>query len=321
MNNAENHPVDVAQEREWLLAEKERRGASWAEIGRLVGRAGATLSLFGTGKYEGDNEQVARQVYRWRQGLAVQADRTAGIIADPGFFETPTSRRIEGLLTIAHYGRITVGATGPGTGKTMTVEHYQASVANVWVATMRPSMRTISAMVGEVLRATGFPSQFHSRAGGSDIVLKQVVGKRGLLVIDEANHLSLEQMEEARGWHDKPGGPGLCLLGNEELLMRIRGGQRRDAFARLNSRIAQSHIQNLPIAEDVDTFCDAWGVSDASMRNLLRKTALTAGAGGLRECRQIVEQASLLAAHDERPLDLSDLRDAMANRATRLVAA
>lgn len=317
MNNADTFPVDVDAEREWLLGHKDEAGLSWAVLSPKVDIPTGTLSAFGTNNYAGNKEKLARKVFRYRQMLASQAERSAGLMFDPGYFETPTSRRLTALMVYAQMGRITVGATGPGTGKDMAAHEYASSVSNAWIATMRESDQTIAAMCRRVLRAIGVDV----RGGGaashmSDQVVEKVRGKRGLLIVNEANHLGLKEIEEIRGWHDETG-VGVCLLGNEELLMRIEGGAKRDAYGRLNSRIAQRHIQNLPEEGDVLAFCDAWGLEDAGMRRMLSRIALTPGAGGLRECRQIVEQASMLAADDERALEISDLKDAQSTRATR----
>lgn len=317
MNNAETFPVDVEEQREWINAEKASRGVSWPQLATLVGVPAGTLSPFATGTYQGNRERVARAIYKYRQTLATQAVRSIGVAQDPGYFETPTSRRIQMLMIVAHGGRITVGATSPGTGKTVTMREYRASASNCWIATMRQTTRTVNAMMAEVLRALGV------RGSGwgnqlSRMITSSVEGRRGLLVIDEANHLSWEALEEIRSWHDETG-VGVCLLGNEELLQRIEGGARADAFGRLNSRIAQRLIQTLPLPEDVQCFCDAWDLHDPAMREMLSRIALTPGAGGLRECRQIVEQASMLAADEDRPLSFADLRDAQAGRATRFI--
>jgi len=318
MNNAETFPVDVESERAWINARKAELGLSWPALATFGVPAG-TLSTWATGSYQGNQERIAREVFRFRQLTQSQAERATGILTEPGYFETPTSRRLTGLLIWAHRGRITVGATGPGTGKDMTALEYAGSVSNVWLATMRKSDSTVAAMCRRVLRAVGVDV----RGGGaaqhmSEQVVDKVRGKRGLLIINEANHLGLDEIEEIRGWHDDVG-VGVCLLGNEELLMRIEGGAKRDAYGRLNSRIAQRLIQTLPEDGDVAAFCDAWGLPDPAMRQMLTRIALSPGAGGLRECRQIVEQASMLAADEDRPLSFDDLRDAQSTRATRFI--
>lgn len=317
MNNPDHFPVDVEEQRAWLNAEKARKGLSWSHLGTLSGVPGGTLSSWATGSYQGNLERVARDVFKYRQLVESQAERAIGLVDRPDYFETETSRRLKALLTIAHSGRITVAATGPGTGKTVTVREYAASVANVWVATMKPTTKTVNAMMAEVLRATGSTARGGYGSQLSRLIFEATRGKRGLLIIDEANYLIRDALEEIRSWHDEDGGPGVALVGNEELLMRIRSGPQRDAYARLNSRIASSHVQNLPVPGDVEAFCDAYRLEDSGMRDMLARIALTPGAGGLRECRQIVEQASLLAADDDRPLAMSDLRDAQSLRASR----
>lgn len=318
MNDPENFPVDVEAEREWAYAEKQRRGYSWPQFANVTGIPTGTLSTWVTGKYNGNLETIARKVFRYRQMIEAQRDQTGGLPVEPGYFETPTSLRIRALLVIAQMGRITLGATGPGTGKTMTTRHYQASVSNCWVATMKPTTKTLNAMIGEVMRAIGGSAKTGWTRQLSHQVADMMKGKRGLLVIDEANNLELDAIEEIRAWHDETG-VGVCFLGNEELLMRIEGGPKRDAYARLNSRIAQRHIQTLPMEQDVEAFCDAWGIEDSGCRRMLGQIALTPGAGGLREMRQLVEAGSMLAEQDERALTLHDLRDAQATRATRYI--
>lgn len=318
MNNPDNTPIDIEEQRSWLNAYKAQTGLSWTALAAASGIAYGTISTFATGNYAGRNDKVAKEVFRFHQTLEARAERSEGLAIGPGYFETPTSRRLIGLLTIAHMGRITVAAMGPGTGKTMSAREYQAGTSNCWMVTMRETTKSTNAMVARVLRATGAPKTSGWGAQMSDYVVEQVRGRHGLLIVDEANHLTLQALEEMRAWHDETG-VGICLLGNEELLLRIRGGARRDAFGRLNSRIAESHIQNLPLPEDVVAFCDAWQLEDPAMRRMLEKIALTPGSGGLRECRQIVERASMLAADDHRALTYADLRDAHSTRATSYI--
>jgi len=318
MNDPENFPIDVEEMRAWAEEEKGRRAYSWTQFSQVVGLASSTLSLFCGNRYAGNNERVARALFRYKQMIESQAASSAGVPVEPGYFETPTSLRIRALLVIGQMGRITLGATGPGTGKTMTTRHYQASVSNCWVATMKPTTKTVNAMVHEVMRAIGGNAKSGWTRQLSHQVADMVQGKRGLIVIDEANNLELEAIEEIRSWHDATG-VGVCFLGNEELLMRIEGGPRRDAYARLNSRIAQRHIQTLPMAGDIDAFCDAWGIGDPASRRMLGQIAMTPGAGGLREMKQLVEAGSMLAEEDGRALTLDDLKDAQATRATRYI--
>lgn len=323
MNNAENFPVDVEAEKAWLAALKEAKEYSWARVASETGIPQGTISTFMTGNYAGSKENVARKIFRYRQMVESQAERAIAVPDfDPGFFETPTARRLTSLMIWAHRGRMTLAATGPGTGKTKAIAEYQASASNVWVVTMDPSFKTLNSLIYALLDAVKVNTGRHfGGAQLSQMVRENVSGRRGLLIVDEANHCTWEQLELLRSLHDTRDGPGVFLAGNEELLMRIEGDPRRDKYSRLNSRIAQRHLAIGPEAGDVDAFCDAWNVTDAGMRSFLHRIALTPGSGALRECKQLIEQASLLAAGDDRALTLTDLRDAQSNRSTRHIRA
>ncbi|MFN3749355.1 MAG: AAA family ATPase [Sphingorhabdus sp.] len=321
MINPNDITVDVEEQREWLLAYKQTINPktgnpwSWSELERASGISSGTISLFAGAKYGGKDENVALRIFKFRQLLQSQAERGAGIPDEPGFLLTPTAMRLRSLLVMAQRGRITMGCTGPGTSKTFVIQDYKETVANVWVATMQPVTHKLRPMVKAVLMAIG-NSAVGNSSWMSDQVQMLVAKKNGVIVIDEANHLDLECLEQLRAWHDATG-VGIALFGNEELWAMIRGGKRHHAFARLNSRISMSHLQDLPLREDLEMYLDAWGIEDAGMRKLLVDTGLTPGAGGLREVRQIIENASMLAVDDHQPLSLGHLREAQSTRATR----
>ncbi len=322
MNNPDDMPVDVDEARAWLREHKDARHLSWPALSKASGIPTGTLSTWMLSNYQGDAERVARRVIKYRQGLESQAERAevaqrAGVAERPNYIgDLPTARRLRTLMIMAHSGEITVAGTGPGTGKTTAMLDYAACVANVWTVTARPETKTLSAMIAEVLRSvTGQPGNGWLRQMSGQ-VMDQVKGRRGLIIIDEANHLVFEALETLRAWHDLTG-VGICLLGNEELIARIRGGGARHALARLNSRIAMTHVQDLPMDDDIESYLDAWHIENKEQRAMLRRIGLTPGAGGLREIRQVISQASMLAAEDDVPMALSHVRDVLATRATR----
>lgn len=321
MNDPKDMPIDVAEVRAWLTAHKDATGRSWKAIADESGIKQGTLSAWVYPSYQGNAENVARLVIKYRQLVDSQreqaaAEQKAGLRAEPGYLETPTALRVRALLTIAHRGAMTLAAMGPGTSKTATAQNYSACIANVLMITIRPTKNSVAAMVADVVRAMGGKSGSGWVRQLSDQVIDHARGRNMLLIVDEANHLETAALEELRAWHDIAG-LGICLLGNEELLARIRsGGHSRHAFARLNSRIAMSHVQDLPLDEDVEMYLDGWGISNAEQRTRLRQIAMTPGAGGLREIKQIVSHASMLALDDGVPLALTHIREAMGTRAT-----
>lgn len=326
MINVKDLPVDVEEMRLWLNGYRELSDPPmpWSQLATASGIPTGTLTTFAAGTYgaKDGGSNVARKVFQFRQTVEMQTMRQDRLPTNPGYFPTRTSERMLTLLEVAHSGRITVIGTGPGTGKTMTVDEYveQGGTGLVWKATMKPSSNSLLSMIQAVLKALGVEQRRLSTADASAVVVQRISGRKGLLVIDEANWLSLEAIEELRFWHDMTGA-GICLLGNEELVQSIKTGRKRDQLARLLSRIANMHEQRTPLPEDVAAFSDAWGIEQPDIRRYLENIALTPDSGGLRECKQLIEAASLLAAAEERGLSISDLRDAQSERATRWIRA
>lgn len=318
MIDPENHKIDIVEQRDWLSAHQVETGMVWTQIAPKIGIKYGTLTPFMTGKYAGDNQKIADAIYRYRQKLIAQAEIALEIPEPPKFFETPTSRRIMTMLSIAQRGRITVVAGGPGNSKTETIKHYAASVPNVWVATMKPSTAGVNTMQIKVLEALG-----ERDAKGTPLALSTKIEQLtrntdGLIVLDEAQHLGEKALEEARGWHDETG-VGICLVGNQDVLLRLTLGNKRDAFARLASRVAQRLIFNTPMDDDAKALAAAWGVTAEPMRDFLVEVAKK--PGGLRTCTMVMETATMLAVQDRAPISLGHLQDAWTHLSYRQLAA
>jgi DNA transposition AAA+ family ATPase len=318
MNNPEALPLDIEEQRDWLNGHRESTGLSWSQLAPKLDVAMSTLSAFANGTYQGRNDKVAEAVYKFRQLLISQAEISFDMPEPPKFFETPTSRRIVTMLSIAQRGRITLVAGGPGTSKSRTIRHYQASVSNVWVATMKPSTAGVNTMQQKVLECMGEPNAKGTPLALSTKIEALVRNTGGLLVIDEAQHTSEKALEEIRGWHDETG-IGICLVGNEDVLTRLTLGNKRDAFARLASRVAQRMIFRGPEDGDALALADAWGVNATDQRAFLIDIAKK--PGGLRTCTMLMETACMLAASDRDELKLVHLTDAWAHLSTRQMAA
>ena len=318
MINVDTLPVEVEEMRDWANGYKAMENISWAKFGDLVGVPGGTLQPFCKGNYGGDNPRVAREIFKFRQGVQNRLDQMDGIPIEPGYFDTPTSLRIRELLAVASSGEITVGAFGPGLGKTRTAVDFLGRVSPAWMATMDEMTKKPGAMVRLVEEAIGLRSVRNWPSVISAEIVRFLRKRKATLIVDEANHLTLAALEQLRSWHDATG-VGLCLLGNEELIARIEVGRERDQLSRLNSRIAQRVVQPQPVEGDVIAFCDAWKLFDPGIRQALMEVALKPASGALRECRQIVVNASRLAAEDGGRLELAHVRWAIERRAIRII--
>lgn len=310
--------IETAAERRWLLDYKERTRLSWSDLGSQTGVPSGTLSQFGAATYAGNNDRVAADVARFRQKIAAQTNLDAEAPKIPEWYDTPTATRIMSLLSWAQRGRITVVATGPGTGKTKAVEHYRDLMSNVWVATMAPSTAGVNNMQIATLEVLGERDARGTPQSLSKRIMDRVRRSGGLLVFDEAQHLSERSIEEIRFWHDKTG-IGVALLGNEQVVSRLEGGSRRAAFAQLYSRVGMRHIQSVPQTDDADALAAAWGVTDPQQLQFIRRNSQR--PGGLRGITMMMELATMIAAGEGGPLSLSAMHAAWGQLATRSVEA
>jgi DNA transposition AAA+ family ATPase len=160
-------------------------------------------------------------------------------------------------------------------------------------------------------------------ARGSMQVLSQRIRDRvrntgGLLAFDEAQELSERALNEIRSWHDDTG-IGIALFGNETVIARIEGGNRRAAFAQLYSRIGMRLVQNLPLADDARALADAWDVHEQKQTDFIIKKSQQ--PGGLRTVTMMMELATMVATSEKRDRELSHLQDAWAQLVSRPLAA
>lgn len=319
MNDPTDLPINVDDMILWLDEYRKRTGKSWTAISKLSNIPPSTISLFGIGKYEGDQEKVARRVYAFRQKVESQEQRTATILAEPDYVETPTSRRVTILLEMAQMGRMIVAAMGSGTGKTMAAKHFQKCMGeSVYLVTLRETTGDVTPMIRQVMRAMRLRPHAHNKAICSEQIMDHVRSSKSLIIFDEANFLTLKAIEEVRAWLDATG-VGIALLGNEELAQRIRGGRMSHQYARIARRIRKIYVQDLLSEEDIVPFLDAAGIDDARTRRLLIQVGTSPGHGGLGEVQQILEDAHMLAIGEDKAIEFEHIAASSGSRVTQIL--
>ena len=199
--------------------------------------------------------------------------------AGPQWVDTPSSRQVIAALGYAQReGDIAVIHGGTGVGKTAAARRYARLGEEVWIAVMSPSANRLRPCLQQVAYACDLPYL----AGGAyrmEIELAaRLYGTRGLLVIDEAQHLGQPQLDSLRGLYDETG-CGLALLGNDRFGRRISCAPE---FAALASRVgARLHLP-AATAGDVDALLDAWGIGGATARKEARRERHDEGPPAIR---------------------------------------
>jgi DNA transposition AAA+ family ATPase len=321
MNDPGAQPIDIEEQRGWLLEHKKATGLSWKQLSSRTGINHSTLSLWTGNNYNAPGDKLAEAVFRYRQTLAAQAALKGETPDIPSYYETETSARIIALLNWAQRGRVIAAALAPGLGKTVTADYYRACNANVFKVTATPATASLTSMMSDVLRALGSPAAIHSNQSH---VVSQAIQDRvrdlgnPLLIVDEAQHLAERSIEQIRSWHDSTN-LGVALLGNAGLLQTLEGGTRSVARAQLFSRISMKDVRTSPFSADIEAMLEAWRITDAKVSAYVHTIAMK--PGGLRGATFALELAHMIAASGREELSVDHVQDAWAQLSTRPVAA
>ncbi|OGA99425.1 MAG: hypothetical protein A3E25_17845 [Burkholderiales bacterium RIFCSPHIGHO2_12_FULL_69_20] len=303
-------PADKSEDlRGVVRAAMDKRKASQAAIAREIGISSSTLSQWLSGRYQGSDAAIADKVATWeanRQAGAALSGATASAWVD-----TSANQAVEDALLFAQdAGAIAVIYGGAGLGKTTAVKRYAENNPNVWRVTATPATSSLMAMlegVANALELRDIPNRPSAYAGE---IVRRMTGTRGLLVVDEAQHIGTPALEELRSIHDASG-VGLAMVGNESVFARLTGGNRKATFAQLFSRVAFRLRVGTPTRSDTDAILTASGVDGEREREWAHQVATL--PGGLRGLAHTLRQASMFARQDGSAVDLRALHAAWRN--------
>ncbi len=234
-------------------------GLSQERAGKEAGISGSALNQWMKGKYQGDNEAVAEKILIWmasreRRSVAIQG------FGKQGFIETATAQKIMNVLAFAQSaGDLSVIYGGAGVGKTTAIRHYATDNPNVWVITMRPDTASVASCLEEIGDVIGVRTGSRANRVSRDIC-RRLEDTGGLLVIDEAQHLTVPAIESIRSIHDATE-IGLVLSGNETVYARLSGGTRSASFAQLFSRVGKRLRLTKSEKEDVASLASRYGIT------------------------------------------------------------
>lgn len=244
------------------------------QIARETSLSPAAVSTWLKGEYKGDNNAVEEKISIWL--AAWKRKNAAADLAPtlPQWVATPTAQKIIGALAYAQIaGDITVIYGGAGLGKTCSHEEYQRKNPNVWLVTMAPDTAGIFAALEEIAETIGLRGIPGRASRLRRELVKKFRGSAGLLIIDEAQHLSVEALESIRAIHDATG-IGLALSGNEKVYTNLFGGGKMATFAQLHSRVGRRLRLTRTSRNDAAAMLDAGGIKGKQEREMLIEIAL-----------------------------------------------
>ena len=266
MDNVQlNMTFDEAKE--LVLSYKERTGKSQSAIATELGVSGGQLSSFLSGTYKAPHTLIPKIA-----ALFEIAEKKEIAPKEPDFVETSVSRDVMNAIAYSHVqGKISVVYGDAGIGKTMAIREYCRRNNLAIHITISPSYASMSG-VNELLA-----DSLGVRARVSRKIYREIIeklnGSGRVLIIDEAQHLTVRTLNHIRCMADESG-IGIALIGNDEVYSKLKGSGRAD-FAQLFSRIGtrKQVLTTTLTKEDIDTVFSE--VEDPEAKMLLFKISRT----------------------------------------------
>lgn len=295
MSNNQTLTLIIERIREFI----SHTGKSQTEIARAIDISPASLSQFLSETYKGDIENIADRIEKYLSQEALKAK----IPKIPTFAMTSTAREIWIATSYAHANNdISLIYGEAGLGKSASLKEYAKEHIGVIYIETRSCDQSTKGICERILKAIG------KKRTGTDRVLIDTImdslkdsGK--LLIIDEAQHLSLKAIEALRALNDE-GNIGIVLSGNPTIYDRMYG--RGEAhFAQLFSRIGiRREIPEHPIREDIELIFEDANVNDECIDRL---HYYATQKGGLRYMMKIYKIAQSMASSQNKPLSVEYL--------------
>ncbi|RPE72513.1 hypothetical protein EDC62_0204 [Tibeticola sediminis] len=288
--------IDVVSRVRGLIEAGE---ASQSRVAKEAGVSTSALSQVLAGSYAADPARIVERLSAW---MAAREERAAARLPQaPAFVPTPTAGRVVAALAYAQMAAdVAVIYGAAGVGKTMAVQEYARTRPAVWVAVMTPGHAGVTAALEEVAAAVGVKDCPQSPARIHREIVARVRETGGLIVVDEAQHLSVAALDALRSIFDAAG-VGLALVGNDLVYTRMTGGSRAAYLDRLFSRIGKR--VSLRRAQDADIEAVAKAAGGEAWREVMeigrQPGAIRAVVKVLRLARMMAQAAgeALAAAH------------------------
>ncbi len=240
--------VDLNQVREELEIFLESQGLSQAALGRAIGVSSASISTFRKGEYKGNNKELGHKIKLYLDNYAKKSSKD---IKEVAIFESKDKQMADFVINEAVRDKeiaIIVGCAG--SGKSTIAKDYARIHPNAILieATLHSTARVILDELCERTHISG-GRNLHEKVL---LISKELKRRDVVILIDEAEHLSVRALEDLRRIWDFSSCP-LILFGTEILLKNLIGknGELRQLYSRIGGKW---HLKGLSEAETNEVF-------------------------------------------------------------------
>jgi len=278
----------------------EQSHKSQRQISRETGLSTSVISQFLNDSYAGDNEEVARTISRY---LTVSKERLNSVSSTCFFPELYNTKEVLFTCFYAHrHNDLALVSGDVGAGKTTALRHYAANNTGVIFVTANACTTLATAILGLICQQVGrqVPGR---KAALMNTLVEQLTGSNRLIIIDEADHLSLDALQAIRNLNDLAK-VGIVFSGNDKIYRQMLSGRRSYEFDQLRTRIVvRKKVFNEYTVEEMQ------GMFPTLNQECIGYLLKLARSESLRTAKKIYDVASEFAAAQNTTLTAKHLRD------------
>lgn len=219
---------------------KKEKGISQNEVGKLMGISGTALSQIKNGKYPADPQSIFDAMANYF-GVKEKAKLTYSEIS---YAPTYISSQIYDIISVCQVkGGLAIAAGDAGIGKTKAAQKFVTdNPTNSILITVNSCFTSIKSLLKIIAERIGASLERSRDELWFAITRKLSDGM--VLIFDEAQHLTLKDIEVLRSFsdyfNDKGQTLGICFIGNLDTVARI--GSKKAEFAQIANRTKQRKI-------------------------------------------------------------------------------
>lgn len=214
-----------------------QNGWNKSEVARRADMAIGTFSGWYDGTYKGRYDTTTQSVENLLSQVRNEAEARAALPVEPAFIQSRVVRELFETFTYAQMmPTIAIATIVSGMGKTKAAEAYKATHPHVFLVTLSPSSASPHTMKQEIGAALGLNTNHSATLKGAITETLRRDGFSALLILDEAQNLNDECINELRHFRDQAG-CGLVLLGNDEATTPYASHSIKHASAQVSRRV------------------------------------------------------------------------------------
>lgn len=215
-----------------LLGFMRASGKSQQQIAKEMALSPSVISQFLKQSYKGNNEEVAKTVLKYLEMAKLRMAGTGHV----HFYEDMHNTKLVTFSCFhAHrHGCIALVCGDAGAGKTTALARYAGEHPGVIMVTANACTSSAASILQMVGRKAG-----RTLAGKKEAMMASLVdyfrNTGRLLIIDEADHLTLAALQAVRNLNDEAG-IGIVFSGNTKIYTQMMQGSRCSELEQLRTR-------------------------------------------------------------------------------------